>query len=122
MTTDAPRYPPQLLLRRLLAAALVLVALAGGAYLLSQGTTTPASAASTPARPGKSSGFFGMAPQTALTEKDVKYMKAGGIETIRWPLIWGAINPTRRGAYNWAAFDPIVEQAALQGEQVLPFA
>jgi len=106
-------------LRRLLAAALVLVALAGGAYLLSQGTTTPASAASVPRAP---KGFFGIAPQTSLTEKDVKYMKAGGIETIRWPLIWGAINPTKNGPYNWAAFDPIVEQAALQGEQVLPFA
>jgi hypothetical protein len=105
-------------LRRLLAAALILVALVGGAFLLSQGATTPASAASTPRAP---KGFFGIAPQTALTEKDVKYMKAGGIETIRWPMIWGAINPTRRGPYNWAAFDPIDEQAALQGETVLPF-
>jgi hypothetical protein len=48
-------------------------------------------------------------------------MKAGGIETIRWPLIWPAIQPTRRGAYNWEAFDPIVEQAARQGLSVLPF-
>jgi len=105
-------------LRRLLPAALVLVALAGGVYLLSQEPTTPASAASTPRAP---KGFFGIAPQTVLTEKDVKYMKAGGIETIRWPMLWGAINPTKRGAYNWAAFDPVVEQAALQGETVLPF-
>ena len=105
-------------LRRLLAAALVLVALAGGVFLLSQGTTNHASAASTPRA---SKGFFGIAPQTVLTERDVKYMKAGGIETIRWPMLWGAINPTRKGKYNWEVFDPIVEQAALQGETVLPF-
>jgi hypothetical protein len=108
-------------LRRLLVAALVLVALAGGAYLLSQGTTTPASAASTPARPAHGTKFFGIAPQTALTEKDVKYMKAGGIESIRWPMPWPAVQPTKKGGYNWAVFDPIVEQAALQGLQVLPF-
>ncbi|HEY2052302.1 MAG TPA: hypothetical protein VGH14_00015, partial [Solirubrobacterales bacterium] len=82
-------------MRRLLSAVLLLLALAGGAYLLSQGTTTPASAAATPrvAKPPK--GFFGVVPQTALTEKDVKYMKAGGIEAIRWPLIWPAIQPTK---------------------------
>jgi hypothetical protein len=108
-------------LRRLLSAVLLLLALAGGAYLLSQGTTTPASAAATPrvAKPPK--GFFGVVPQTALTEKDVKYMKAGGIEAIRWPLIWPAIQPTKKGGYNWAAFDPVVEEAARQGLTVLPF-
>jgi hypothetical protein len=105
-------------LRRLLAAALILVALVGGAFLLSQGATTPASAASTPRAP---KGFFGIVPQTTLTEKDVKYMKAGGIETIRWPMLWSAMQPTRKGEYNWAAFDPVVEEAALQGLTVLPF-
>jgi len=105
-------------LRRLLAAALVLVVLAGGAYLLTEGTTTPASAASTPGAP---KGFFGIVPQTTLTERDVKYMKAGGIETIRWPMLWSAMQPTRKGGYNWAAFDPVVEEAARQGLTVLPF-
>ncbi len=119
--TDPSRYPAQLPLRRLLAAALVLVALAGGVYLLSQETTTPASAASTPARPAKGSGFFGIVPQTGLTEKDVKYMKAGGIETIRWAMPWAAMQPTKKGEYVWEWFDPVVEQAALQGLRVLPF-
>jgi hypothetical protein len=108
-------------LRRLLSAALLLLALAGGVYLLSQETTTPASAAATPgvAKPPK--GFFGVVPQTVLTEKDVKYMKAGGIEAIRWPMLWGAIQPTKRGGYNWEVFDPVVEEAARQGLSVLPF-
>jgi hypothetical protein len=105
-------------LRRLLAAALLLVALGGGIYLLSQESTTPASAASTPRAP---KGFFGIVPQTALTEKDVKYMKAGGIEALRAPLIWPAVQPTKKGGYHWESFDPVVEQAALQGIEVLPF-
>jgi hypothetical protein len=109
-------------LRRLLSAALLLLALAGGAYLLSsQGSTTPASAAT--ASPGGKppKGFFGIGPQTVLTEKDVKYMKAGGIEAIRWPMLWGAIQPTKNGGYKWEVFDPIVEEAARQGLTVLPF-
>jgi hypothetical protein len=105
-------------LRRLLAAALLLLALGGGIYLLSQESTTPASAATTPPAP---KGFFGIAPQTGLTKRDVEYMKAGGIESIRWPMLWGAIQPTKKGGYDWAVFDPVVEVAAQQGLQVLPF-
>jgi Beta-galactosidase len=111
-------------LRRLLAAALLVLAFGGGIYLLtSQGATTPASAATspTPAKPAKGTGFFGIVPQTTLTPKDVEYMKAGGIEAIRWPMLWGAMEPTKKGPYNWAVFDPVVEEAALQGLSVLPF-
>lgn len=111
-------------MRRLLAAALLILALGGGIYLLtSQGATTPASAATgpVPQKPAKGSRFFGVVPQTTLTPKDVEYMKAGGIEAIRWPMLWGAMAPTRKGPYNWAVFDPVVEEAALQGLSVLPF-
>jgi len=66
-------------------------------------------------------GFFGIVPQTPVTEMDAKYMKAGGIEAIRAPLIWPAVQPTKNGGYNWAAFDPVVEEAARQGLSVLPF-
>jgi hypothetical protein len=118
VTTDRPRYPVQPL-RRLLAAALVLLALGGGIYLLSQETTTPASAATTPRSAPQ--GFFGIAPQGSLTLKEAEYMKAGGIESIRWPMLWSAIQPTRKGGYNWESFDPVVETAALEGLQTLPF-
>jgi Beta-galactosidase len=64
--------------------------------------------------------FFGVAPQTSLTTEDLKYMKAGGMESIRWPLSWGAVQPTRRSAYDWGSFDPIVADAARAGLQVLP--
>jgi hypothetical protein len=108
-------------LRRLLSAALLLLALAGGVYLLTQESTTPASAAATPRVAKAPKGFFGIVPQTPVTELDARYMKAGGIEAIRSPLIWPAIQPTRNGPYNWAAFDPVVEEAARQGLSVLPF-
>jgi polysaccharide biosynthesis protein PslG len=47
-------------------------------------------------------------------------MKAGGIETVRLPLIWAAIQPTARGGYNWSGFDEMVATAAEAGLKVLP--
>lgn len=66
-------------------------------------------------------GFFGIDPQSALTDEDAAYMKAGGIETVRWPMAWAAIQPTEKGGYDWSSFDPIVEVAARHGLRVLPF-
>jgi hypothetical protein len=65
--------------------------------------------------------FFGIAPQTALTDRDAAYMKAGGIGSIRWPLAWASVQPTARGGYDWSSFDPVVEVAARHGLAVLPF-
>jgi hypothetical protein len=67
------------------------------------------------------SGFFGIVPQTVLGSKDVEYMKAGGIESVRVPFTWGAIQPTRKGGYDWTGTDEAVEVAARGGLQVLPF-
>jgi hypothetical protein len=66
-------------------------------------------------------GFFGIGPQAALAEQDLEYMKAGGIDAIRWPLPWGGIQPTRNGGYIWAPFDEVVGLAARHGLEVLPF-
>ena len=65
-------------------------------------------------------GFFGVGPQAGLTPEDISYMKAGGIESIRWQLSWGAIQPTRKGGYDWSSFDPVVALAARGGLTVLP--
>jgi Beta-galactosidase len=65
--------------------------------------------------------FFGIAPQTELTRTDVEYMRAGRIGSVRWPLIWESIQPTRHGGYDWSSFDHVVETAAAGGIRVLPF-
>jgi hypothetical protein len=66
-------------------------------------------------------GFFGVAPQTALTERDVEYMRAGGIESVRVAFPWSGIQPSPRGGYDWSAVDPTIEVAARGGLEVLPF-
>jgi hypothetical protein len=66
-------------------------------------------------------GFFGIGPQTSLTDRDAEYMKAGGVESIRWPVSWGGTQPTRKGGYHWEGFDEVVATAARHGLGVLPF-
>ena len=70
--------------------------------------------------PNPPRGFFGIGPQSGLDAEDISYMKAGGIESIRWQLSWSTIQPTRKGGYNWSSFDPVVAMAARGGLTVLP--
>jgi hypothetical protein len=82
---------------------------------LSTGATGAGAAQSAPPS------FFGIAPQTVLTEADAEFMRAGRIGSVRWPVAWSGVQPTRNGGYVWAAIDEVVETAARQGLRVLPF-
>lgn len=66
-------------------------------------------------------GFFGIAPQTALSDTDTAYMKAGGIGSVRWPINWATVQPTKKGGYDWSSVDPAVAAAARRGLTILPF-
>jgi polysaccharide biosynthesis protein PslG len=65
-------------------------------------------------------GFFGITPQTTLTQRDAEYMQAGGIETVRWPMIWALVQPRASGGYDWASMDQAVGTAARAGLRILP--
>ena len=65
--------------------------------------------------------FFGIAPQTALTDRDASYMKAGGIGAVRWPINWAVVQPTAKGGYDWSSVDPAIAAASRKGLKVLPF-
>jgi polysaccharide biosynthesis protein PslG len=97
--------------------AVMLAAIAALAALvpvsLSAGATTSRSAPRS---------FFGIVPQTPLSETDARYMRAGGIGSVRWPLSWGGTQPEAGGVYQWGAFDEAVATAARQRLRVLPFA
>lgn len=101
-------------MRRRLPALLILATLVAALFVGAQ-----AGSAKPPL--GTPKGFFGIGPQTTLTDKDAEYMKAGGIESVRWPLPWGGIQPTRKGGYQWGGFDEVVTIASRHGLQVLPF-
>jgi polysaccharide biosynthesis protein PslG len=65
--------------------------------------------------------FFGIAPQTSMTDADAQYMRAGGIGSVRLAVSWGGVQPTPNGGYDWGGIDDAVEVAARQGLSVLPF-
>lgn len=91
---------------RALTAALVVVVAFG---------VCAASAAALPAK------FFGVVPQSTLTQEEFTTLKQGGVKSMRVALVWGAIQSKRGGAYEWGSFDPIVERAAKSGIELLPF-
>jgi hypothetical protein len=78
----------------------------------------PASSGGAPVRAPV--GFFGVAPQTGLSPQDARYMKAGGIESVRLPMFWSEIQPTAKGGYDWGGFDQAIAIAARAGLQVMP--
>jgi hypothetical protein len=99
--------------RRWPIAALLLACLAALAGAASSGAPA-APPAATP------SGFFGITPQTGLTPEDVRYMRAGGIESVRLSLPWSGVQPKEKSAYDWSGFDQVMEIATAGGLQVLP--
>lgn len=100
------------------ALAVALVAVVGG--LATSSVVSPSASAVSPSA-ALPPGFFGIAPQTPLTEADAEHMRAGGIGSVRWPLAWSGVQLTRKGPYEWGAFDEFVEEAARQRLRVLPF-
>ncbi len=65
--------------------------------------------------------FFGIAPQTLLTETDADYMRAARIGSIRVPILWQDIQPTRDGELEWKGLDETVALAAHYRLRILPF-
>jgi polysaccharide biosynthesis protein PslG len=65
--------------------------------------------------------FFGIVPQHVPDAEETAYMRAGRIGSIRWPMAWGAAEPFNDGRFIWDDFDSVVEAAARDRLEVLPF-
>jgi hypothetical protein len=65
--------------------------------------------------------FFGVVPQSVLSQEEFNTLQQGGVKTMRVPISWGSVQPKRGGAYEWGSFDPLVERAAKSGIEILPF-
>jgi polysaccharide biosynthesis protein PslG len=75
-------------------------------------------AAGAQALPG---GFWGAVPQSNLSSDQYQRLGDGGVESIRIPVGWGSVQPTKNGPFVWGSFDAQVEEAARAGIKVLPF-
>lgn len=95
----------------------LIVLLAVGLLAAALLATVPTGSAKTTRVPH---GFFGIGPQTALTPADARYMKAGGIESVRIPILWESVQPTLHGGYQWEGVDEMVGMLANAGLRVFP--
>ena len=65
--------------------------------------------------------FWGVAPQAAPTPEQFKRLKLGGVDSVRIPIEWGAVQASPGGEFNWSSTDALVGGAASAGIEVLPF-
>jgi hypothetical protein len=74
-------------------------------------------AANAAALPAK---FFGVVPQSALTQEQFNTLKKGKVKSMRIAVIWAGVQP-KKGTFEWAPVDEEVERAAKSGVELLPF-
>ena len=65
-------------------------------------------------------GFFGIVPQTQLDGEDYSRMRAGGVETVRLPIPWAAIQRSPTSGYEWSGLDAAMTDAARNRIGILP--
>jgi hypothetical protein len=76
---------------------------------------------SAPAAQALPVGFWGVVPQSGLTNEHFQRLSRGGVESIRMPVGWPAVQPSKGAAFDWSGFDNQVEEATKAGIKVLPF-
>jgi hypothetical protein len=65
--------------------------------------------------------FWGVVPQVAPNAEELQRLKRGGVDSIRVPVSWGSIQPTRRGGYDWSSTDSYIAAAVTAHIEVFPF-
>jgi len=64
--------------------------------------------------------FWGVVFQAEPTEIQFQQLKRGGVDSMRLPVDWGAVQP-QPGTFNWGGVDQVVKRATAAGIDVLPF-
>lgn len=86
--------------------------------MLAIGAVLGATAAVAEALPGN---FWGVVPQATPSAEQMLRLKQGGVRTIRIPIGWEGVQPSKDGPLNWSGVDALVGNAARDGVEVLPF-
>ena len=64
--------------------------------------------------------FWGVQPQSPISDVDANGMVYAGVGTVRLAIYWGSVQPGGTGPMQWGAYDPTFEQLAERGIRVLP--
>jgi len=78
-------------------------------------------AASAPGAVALPADFWGVVPQAMPTPEQFQRLQRGGVESIRIPIAWSAVQPVAGGGFEWSGVDAQVKGAAAAGLDVLPF-
>jgi len=81
---------------------------------LALGSTPPLAAAV----PGN---FWGVSPQGVPSFEEFQRLRAGGVDSVRIPIGWAAIQREPGGAADFSSVDPLVAGAVQAGLEVFPF-
>jgi hypothetical protein len=65
--------------------------------------------------------FWGVAPQATPTAEQFQRLKRGGVDSVRIPIEWGAVQANPGPTFNWNGTDALVGGAAAAGIEVFPF-
>jgi hypothetical protein len=79
------------------------------------GALTSASAKAVPSK------FWGVVPQSLPTPEQFTRIKRGGVDSIRIPITWSAVQATATAPPDWSGVDEAITRAAQAGVDVLPY-
>jgi hypothetical protein len=65
--------------------------------------------------------FWGVAPQSTPTAEQFQRLKSGGVDSVRIPIEWGAVQANPGQNFDWNGTDALVGGAAAAGIEVFPF-
>jgi len=65
--------------------------------------------------------FWGLVANRAPSGAQARTLAHGGVESLRVPVNWAAVQPAPAGEPDWSSVDPYVRAAAEGGQSVLPF-
>jgi hypothetical protein len=65
--------------------------------------------------------FWGLVANEAPSPAQARTLKAGGVESLRVPVNWAAVQSSPGALPDWSSVDPVVRAAAETGMTVLPF-
>ncbi len=72
-----------------------------------------------PASSAAADEFIGINEGTPLDQRDLGKIASTGVQTFRFLLAWGPVEPTR-GSFNWAATDRLIGGGASRGVRAVP--
>jgi len=91
------------------------------AWLVALAVAVAGLAALAPAASAVPGDFWGVSPQATPSVEEFQRLHTGGVDSVRIPISWRAIQSEKDGAADFGAVDKLVSGAAQAGIKVLPF-